>query len=63
MKQFVQVAEGCGWKTKVCYVEAGCRGFVVKPLLSLLYELGMKDWSLNQLVTNMVDNVQSIAVD
>ncbi len=43
-------AEQRGWKSKVCPVEVGCRGFVGKSTIRLLKELGVRGQTLRQTI-------------
>lgn len=43
-------AEQRGWKSKVCPVEVGCRGFVGKSTIRLLKELGVQGQTLRRTI-------------
>ena len=48
-------AEQRGWKVRICPVEAGCRGFVAKSVVSLLRELGVSGQRVRKIVKEMSD--------
>lgn len=48
-------SEQRGWKTRVCPVEVGCRGFVAGSAVSLLRELGVQGQNLRKTVREMSD--------
>ncbi|MDG2555412.1 hypothetical protein P7M41_25800, partial [Vibrio parahaemolyticus] len=48
-------AEQRGWKTRICPVEVGCRGFIARSAVSLLGELGVRGQSLRKTVREMSD--------
>ena len=48
-------AEQRGWKVRICPVEVGCRGFVAKPVVSLLRELGVSGQSVRKIVKEVSD--------
>jgi len=45
-----KTSKQCGWKSKVCPVECGCRGFVGKSTIRLLKELGVRGQTLWQTI-------------
>ena len=49
-------AEQRGWKVRICPVEVGCGGFVVKSVVSLLRELGASGQSGRKIVKEVSDD-------
>ncbi|MDF4361553.1 hypothetical protein P3514_30220 [Vibrio parahaemolyticus] len=48
-------AEQRGWKTRICPVEVGCRGFIARSAVSLLGELRVRGQSSRKTVKEMSD--------